>query len=317
MYARKNSITLACFLIVFWLVGFWWYRRETKELTKLKSEEKQLKHQLEEANSMLRTQKALEREYRFLKQKWENANKILIASDEPAFSYQYLNRLITENQLAFDFDFILDKKTQHGSFSAFSYTLQGEGAFDNVYKLIWYLTATPILYQIKSIYLTNVDPNGDRIKFSIQLQSYSMSKDWGLIDGKEVTPVFAQAIDLDYNSFKPLIYQPREIATSVSRPVERPLPKVRDENLLDIRKVTLEAAMADKILVKDHTGKMMTLSLGDKVKGGYLNRIDLNRSEAEFLMESSEGQNVLILGLGYLRDGGKVSSNVNGGIFLN
>jgi hypothetical protein len=301
MHAKKNSITLAIILIVFIVVGFLWYKYETNQLQKISKDEKSLNIQFQEFDSILSDQTELEFEYNFLKKKWNNAPKILISSEEPAFSYQFINKIKSEKDIAFDFDFNLTKKISKNNFSAYIYTLKGIGSFLDVYKLIWNLTITPILYNIRSIHFEKLDLNSDEVSFEIEVQSYSIDSKWSAEQKiAEDYEVPEQLHAMEYNSFKPLIARPKVIAASSSSLTK----KATTENLVNIRAITLQAVMTDKIFVKDKTGKIKTLTLGEQISGGYLSRIDTKNSEAEFLL----GDKAFILGLGYIRESGKVQS---------
>ena len=315
MYAKKNSITLAIFLIVFISVGIFMTKNGTKELLALKSEAVQLEHRYNQYASVASKVHELELRRHYLNYLWENAPKVLIAADEPAFSYLYFNKIISQRNMSLDFNFIMEDKVEKKMFTSYLYKLEGEGSFSDVYKLLFYLAETPILYQIQSFDFKNADPNSDLIQFVVKLQSFSMKKEWMIGNEGKMTEDFEvpnASFVLNHNTFKPLVrmVEARRPAPSRFRPRGRPVaPKKKEEpDLPDIRKSILQAAMADKILIKDQSNRILTLSLGDKVKGGYLSTIDLRRSEAEFLMANQE---VVTLGLGYVREGGKLRSSIS------
>jgi len=318
MYATKNSITLACFLVIFLTVGFIWSRKDKDELERLRSDMKRIESQYQENNRIVEKLDDLQVQYEYLQSEWNNAPKVLISADEPAFSYFFLNKIITEKRIAFDINFILSEQIKRKAFSSFLYTLDGQGSFADVYKLITYLIATPILYQIKSLRFNSADANSDDIKFSIKLESYSMRRDDKSSNAMKVIEDYdvpITPVNFSHNTFKPLLYQPKNVRSSSGPRISRTsTPRKRIEvKLPEIRKSTLQAAMADKILIKDQNGKISTISVGEKVKEGYLSKINLDRSEAEFIMRD---QNVLILGLGYVREGGKIRSDELDGKFI-
>jgi hypothetical protein len=311
MYAKKNSITLAIFLIIFLSIGIYMTRTGTKDLLSLSAESAQLEKRYNEFSSVASRLHELELERAFLTNSWQIAPKVLIAADEPAFSYLFLNKIITERNLSFDFNFILTDRLSRKMYTSFLYTLEGEGPFPDVFKLLWYLSETPILYQIKSFTFNNVDNKTDLIKFSIKLQSFSMNKDWMVGNEGRMTEDFDvpfNTANLSHNTFQPLIKQASEAKPGRSFAEDRPpvVKKEDDSNLPDIRKSTLQAAMTEKIVIQDQGNRILTLGLGDKVKGGYLSKIDLRKSEAEFLMKNQE---IVTLGLGYTREGGSLRSN--------
>ncbi len=310
MYAKKNSITLAIFLVVFLSFGFYLNRKGTKELLLLNAESIQLEQQFNQYASVASRLNELELEHFFLSEQWRTAPKVFIAADEPAFSYLFLNKIISERKLAFDFNFIQKDKIDQEMYTSYLYNLEGEGSYADVYKLLWYLSETPILYQIRSFDFSNAEPNSDLIKFSIHLQSFSMKEAWMIGNEGEMTEDFevpSSFVSLSHNTFHPLV---KQYTKKIQEPVRRPrnvAPKKADESHLpDIRKSTLQAAMTEKVLIKDQGNRILTLSLGDKVQGGYLSKVDLRKSEAEFLMKNQE---VVTIGLGYIREGGKLRSN--------
>ena len=298
---KNNLILIGSFIIIF-LLGFLWYQSVSKQLIILKHNEKILKNTFDENNKIISRLPGLEREYDFLKEKWETASKVLIQADEPAFSYNLINTIILEKNINFDFDFTLVNKTTTRTFSAFTYSLQGIGSYSDVFKLLWYLTKTPILYIIQSVNFESINPNQDQIQFKINLQSYSITPEWNLYDEKKEFDNFdipTSKVKFTYNSFKPLIRYPvKRVATT---------SKVRKKsNLIDVFQITLQAAMTDKIFIKRQNGKIVSLQKGDKVQSGYLSNIDLTKSEAVFLLKNNRK---IILGLGYIKNNGKISSN--------
>lgn len=59
--------------------------------------------------------------------------KKLLNAEEPAFSLSYINWLIQVHNLDLDFDFYLNDKNPQAEFTAFSYTLNGEGKYRDIF----------------------------------------------------------------------------------------------------------------------------------------------------------------------------------------
>ena len=169
--------------MVLMIIGIFLYTRSSKQLEEAKIKSEKLTHQLDGSLEVAKALSTVENKYRFLQQRWEQTPKKILATDEPSFSLYYLNWIVNNYNVALDFDFVLNNITDNGDISTFSFTLTGEGSYHDIYRLIWFLTENPLLYQIES--------------FALQQKSEILDVLIG--DGKLLPVSFSLNLALDHN----------------------------------------------------------------------------------------------------------------------
>lgn len=299
MYAKRNSLTILAILVLITTSGYFWYRSEAKDLERSTAKNKQLTVQLRGALEVVETLASVTGERDSLQTKWQNSPKKLLNAEEPAFSLAYINWLISEHQLDLDFDFYLNEKKARKEFTAFSYTLSGEGDYRNICALIWHMTRSPLLYQIKSVSYRRSEKEARLLNFSIMFEGYSMNKDWEV--NSELTMI-SQRLDWEaefgYDAFASL--RPIVEPVVVERAVAAPPPKPKEPpGLVDVENATLVGISSEKVYVRARDGKVVTLRVGDQVRRGRMARIDQPQNLAEFLLETEFGTRLVQLKLEY------------------
>lgn len=305
MYAKRNSLTILAVLLLLSTVGFFWYRSEAQELQRVSQKNQQLTQQLRGALEVSGTLKQIINERDSLQVRWEKAPKKILNTEEPAFSLSYINWLIREHGLDLDFDFYLNDKKTNNEYTAFSYTLNGEGDYRNICSLVWYMTQNPLLYHIKNVTFRRSDNDPERINFIVMFEGYSMKKEW------EVSREFALAsttfnwdAEFGRDAFRSLIplaavKDPdsgpvaKPAAAAAAKPVEPPKPK-EQPGLLDVETATLLAITNDRAYLRASNGKVITLKVGDAVRRGRLARVDPQHNQVEFTIETENGSSRLL-----------------------
>jgi Tfp pilus assembly protein PilO len=301
MYAKRNSLTILAVLLLLSGLGYLWYRHEAKKLTLTTAKNKQLSTQLRGSLEVAETLALISAERDQLQQRWQNAPKKLLNAEEPAFSLSYVNWLINQHNLDLDFDFYLNEKKASKEYTAFSYTLSGEGDYYNVCALIWYMTRSPLLYQIKSVDYRRNGQDSEKLKFTIMFQGFSMNKDWEV--NSELTMVsqplnWAMEFEYDaFNSLRPVVV-PEVKAPVVSAP-PKPVKPPEPPGLVDAETATLLSIAGGTAYVRARDGKVVPMRVGQQVKRGNLTRIDPQANTAEFTLESDNGPRVVRLKIEY------------------
>ncbi|MGH7494696.1 MAG: hypothetical protein ACREOO_20180, partial [bacterium] len=240
-----------------------------------------------------------------LQRRWLQAPKKLLNAEEPAFSLSYVNWLINQHGLDLDFDFFLNERKANKVYTAFSYTLSGEGDYYNVCSLVWYMTRSPLLYQIKSV---NYRRNGDdpkKLNFTIMFQGYSMNKDWEV--NSELTMMsqplnWSMEFEYDaFNSLMPAVIETKipmvttPLASKPAKPVKPPEPP----GLVDVETSTLLSLAGGTAYVRARDGKLVPMRVGQQVRRGSLTRVDPQTNTAEFTLEGENGPRVVRLKIEY------------------
>lgn len=301
MYAKRNSLTILLVLVLLSGLGYLWYRSASQELARVKAQNQSLTQNLRGDLEVAETLVYITMERDSLLKRWRNAPKKLLNAEEPAFSLSYINWLINQQALDLDFDFYLNEKKDFAEYTAFLYTLNGEGDYRNTCALVWHMTRSPLLYQIKSVTYRRSDNGNNLLNFVIQFEGYTVNKDWEV--QSEVAMASAPLdwfAEFEYDAFASMVTiapEPKPAlaitAPGPSRPAE-PRP-----DLFDIEGASLLAIVGDKAYVRARNGKVVTMSIGHEVKNGRLTRVDARANRVEFILESGGNSRIVPMKIEY------------------
>ncbi len=301
MYAKRNSFTILAVLLLLSGLGYFWYRHEAQKLTQTGMKSKQLTTQLRGALEVAETLVNVTAERDELRGRWQQAPKKLLNTEEPAFSLSYINWLINQHSLNLDFDFYLNERRARKEYTAFSYTLSGEGDYYNVCALVWYVTRSPLLYQIKSVNYRRNDNDPKMLNFTVMFEGYSMNKDWEVNSELTMTsPPLNWAAEFEYdafNSLRPVMAEIKTPVVSVSpmKPAKPPEPP----GLVEVESATLLSIAGGAAYVRSKDGKVTPMRVGQQVRRGSLTRIDAQNNVAEFTLETDGGTRTVRLKIEY------------------
>jgi len=304
MYAKRNSLTILAVLLLLSGLGYLWYRHEAQKLTQTTMKNQQLNKQLRGSLEVAETLLHVTAERDSLQQRWQRAPKKLLNAEEPAFSLSYINWLINQHNLNLDFDFYLNEKKAAKVYTAFSYTLSGEGDYYNVCALVWYMTRSPLLYQIKSVNYRRNQNDPKLLTFTIMFQGYTMNKNWEV--NSELTmasPQLNWMSEFEYDAFNSLRPATIEVKAPVTafaasvpaKPVKPPEPP----GLVDIETSTLLSIAGETAYVRARDGKVVPMRMGQQVRRGSLTRVDAQANAAEFTLEGENGPRTVRLKIEY------------------
>ncbi len=295
MFAKRNSITLAALWLILLIIGVFWYINDTRSLVAMMKDQVELSSVLKESQKEIKRLVTIEKKHSELNDRWLISEKKIISADEPAFSLSYINWIMSRNNLPIDFDFTLNSKRKEKSHTTFVYTLNGEGSYNNIMRLIWYLTYEPILYHINSISLRRTSKGQDFLIFSIKLRGYSVENELELDGYSELTPTLQTNIESHHDIFNPLVKpQPKIVKREV---VKRTLPPKKTGEV-DVEKATLKAITSNSIFIT-HGGGLKELKVGDAVYLGKLIGINQGTNEATFVITKFGRSQSITLALDY------------------
>jgi len=283
MFAKRNAFTLALIWIAILAAGLFWYFRDGGKLQEIKQKEKQLQTQLKESQQQVKRLTQVESVHDEINEKWSHSPKRIIAADEPSFTLSYLNWIMTSNNLDIFYDFVLNGKRENEDCTTFNYTLTGEGGYNDIYKMIWYLTYEPILYKIDALALNRA---ADLLKFTMKLQGFTVdSSGTELQDDLSGLQRLSQTngVARQRDVFEPLI-KPRPVVRSTPRPKSKPTLPPKQPGEIDVEKATLKAVTPNSIFISEGGSGLKELKIGDPVYLGRLVSINQQRNEAEFLI---------------------------------
>ncbi len=286
MYAKRNSLTILAVLVLLSGLGYLWYRSAAQELARVKAQNQSLTQNLRGALEVAETLVYVTAERDSLQRRWRSASKKLLNAEEPAFSLSYINWLINQHALDLDFDFYLNEKKTFPEYTAFSYTVNGEGDYRNICALVWYMTRSPLLYQIKSVTYRRSDNDSKLINFVIQFEGYTINKEWEVKSELVMTsPPLDWFAEFEYDAFASMAPAAVEIKSAVASVASAPSKPAESPDLMDIEGASLLAIVSDKAYVRARNGKVVTMSIGHPVKNGKLTRVDGRMNQVEFILE--------------------------------
>jgi len=297
MYAKRNSLTILAMLLLLSGVGFFWYRSEARELERVSSQNKDLNLRLRGSLEVAETLAKISAQRDTLQRRWGKAPKKILMTEEPAFSLSYINWLIRMHNLALDFDFYLNDKKANKEFTVFSYTLNGEGDYRNICTLVWHITQNPLLYRIKNVTLKRSENDPKLVNFIIMFEGYSMNKEWEVDSEVAMTALpFNWEAELGRDAFAslmPIERKPEPKVVVAAEPKTPPKPK-EPPGLFDPEGATLLAITNDKAYLRAGDGKVVSLRAGDQVRRGRMTRLDPQRNQVEFMIETESGGSRLL-----------------------
>ena len=192
--------------------------------------------------------------------------KRIVSAEEPAFTLSYINEIVSSNDLNINYDFVLNDQNSSGDYKKFTYTLAGEGSYEDINELIWRLAYQPVVYKINNISLNRNQDDSDKLKFNMRLQGFTFAGDSET--GMELTPpkmALAKLYEPQYNIFKPLLARKAE---KRRRRVKPRLP-AKLPGQIDVEKSKLKAVTPNSIFLSEGKG-LVELAVGDAVYLGKL-----------------------------------------------
>jgi hypothetical protein len=211
------------------------------------------------------------------KRRYDSRSKEIPAFDITSQTYAYMSKGIDEAGMTNDNEFVRFNMTFETSrdFGTFGYNVyqltDGEAAFENLYKFVYYLENGSRLYKIAWISLedremVNMETKETRkyLVFSMELHAYytRIQELNTSLAAKSLT--FTQS---PFDPFEPIILS----ALSGDAP----------EGELDTKQIDVRAILPGKAFVM-YRGELIVLHLGDKVWRGFVSRISPADSKIEF-----------------------------------
>jgi len=295
MFAKRNSITLAALWLILLIIGIFWYINDTRHLVAMMKGQVELSSALKESQKEIKRLVSIEKKHTELKDRWLSSEKKIISADEPAFSLSYINWIMSRNNLPIDFDFTLNSKDKAKNHTRFVYTLNGEGSYNNIMRLVWYLTYEPILYKINSISLSRTSKGQDFLKFNLRLQGYSVENEIELDGYSALTPTPQTEAISSYDAFNPLVKpKPKMVKREV---VKQTLPPKKPDEI-NVEQASLKAITNNSIFITDG-GDLKELKVGQAVYLGKLIGINQSTNEATFVITKFGQSQSITLALDY------------------
>jgi hypothetical protein len=262
-YILRNTIVLAVLLVLILVIGFYFRSGVLpKKIDKIEKEIKTIDVELQNTPDLINQYNTLSQQLIMTKQRWETRNKDIPPMDVTGQTYDYLNRTIDKSgELKLDMLYQGMQNLQNYGFN--TYNLKGETSFESLYRFIWYIENSRLLYKVRSLSLRGLELKDPKTQETTLLVTYEM-----------VLDAFFSSIPELYSSAGERKLVPTTLVSDPFEPlILRDLPPNTD-NLVEIERSDLKAVVPGKGFVVDQDNKMRTLSEGDEIYLGYVTKID-------------------------------------------
>ncbi len=276
----RNTIVLAVVFLVITGGGlFYWMYYQPKQLKAAQTEIQRIERELVDFPQTVNQVEELTNTLADTKRRYDSRSKEIPPFDITSQTYAYMSKGIDEAGFSSDNEFVRFNMTFAGTrnLGAYGYNIyqltEGEGAFENLYKFIYYLENGSRLYKINWINFETreaVDQNTKEtrkwIAFQMELHAY-------FTNIQELnTSLAAKALTYTqspFDPFNPLILQ----TVSTEAP----------ENEIDVKNVDVRAVLPGKAFIL-YRNELTVLHLGDKVWRGFVSRISPGESKVVFTL---------------------------------
>ena len=289
MFAKKNSLTIAVIWLILLCTGVIWYFSDTSTLKKIHKKIGTFEEKLADSQSKVKRLTEVETLHKEISAKWQNRPKRIITAEEPSSTISYLYKIISDHNLNIYYDFVLNDKKEVKKVTKFNFTIKGEGPYEDIYRMIWYLTYEPILYKINSLTLKKHDQNSDYLRFTMKLRGFSVASAPDSLEANSVSNFRLTNFNRttrQHDIFTPLITTTPKVVAKKT-PTVKPRPKLppRLPGQIDVEKASLKAVTSNSIFISQGKSGVKQLKVGDTVYLGKLVAIDQQKNQAIFVID--------------------------------
>ncbi|PIS27829.1 MAG: hypothetical protein COT43_08565 [Candidatus Marinimicrobia bacterium CG08_land_8_20_14_0_20_45_22] len=276
-YEIRNSLILAVFLVIMGLSGHFLINMKFgNDFTKIEQELKTKQDRLAQLQKSFSELNGYEKQLNQISDQLKYYPKTILPEQTIHQTYRYLEE-IDRYGTFFNFRFNLLGVKRKDNVSTASYELAGEGNFPKAMRFVRRMEYGSPLYKIESLSLK---------KKSSKLPTEKTSEADLEIVVRLNGIFFTQIKNPDLMALGPYAsFQPQEF--SVFDPF-KPLilnylpPNIG--NLINIENSRLIALTANVAFIQDQQGTVKQVKIGGEIYLGYLSKIDLDKGEAQFLM---------------------------------
>jgi len=275
----RNTLVLAVVFVIITGGGlFYWMYLQPKQLKSTLAEIQKIEKELVDVPQTVAEVQELTDKLADTKRRYDSRSKEIPAYDISSQTFAYMSKGIDEAGITNDNEVVRWNMTFEAArdFGQYGYNVyqltDGEAAFENLYKFVYYLENGSRLYKIAWINIddkemVNLETKATRkyLAFSMELHAYytRVQELNTSLAAKSLT--FTQA---PFDPFEPIILQ-----TLGDAP----------EGELDTKQMDIRAVLPGKAFVM-FKGELIVLHLGDKVWRGFVSRISPADSKIEFTL---------------------------------
>ncbi|MCF7858999.1 MAG: hypothetical protein K9N07_06695 [Candidatus Cloacimonetes bacterium] len=270
-YALRNTLILSVLLVLV-ITGFLLgnnssVKRVNLIRTNYENNLKQL-NELKAAHPDMQDQDIFLESLQELEERVKKESKFIPNRNNPTITYKYLLDICDRFDIKINFNFLYNRLSKIEDISYYTYTINGTAPTHSFYSFIYQIENQFMLYVIESIKIKEEiqeDKTSGFVNFTIVLNAYFDEKN---SETGEVP--FRKLVS------KNLVYDP-----FYSR-IHAPFPDERQRKFLDLYSASMIGLTPNKVFMKDNTGRIHILKIGDKVAYGSLGSINWDEQYAVF-----------------------------------
>lgn len=200
-----------------------------------------------------------------------NYNKILYPSNKPDDVFDFLNRVNQAGNYQISFDYIYSDSIPNNEYGILQSAIAGFGDYAALTDFVNRIEHSQLLNKVSELTIAPARQEDDlrMVNFSFNLESYYEKT--SLFDS--VGSVSAIVLDENISTYNPLY------------PLIQPSIEANFEGLSDVRSSRLIGMTGNRIFLRNQTGRIVSLKIGDRVYLGTLARIDLENNTATFNLD--------------------------------
>jgi hypothetical protein len=265
---RRNTLVLTALLIVLSGTAYSFYRNLHKKATELIDGNRTMQKKIEVLERQISNIDSLKFEYEVRKAMVAEQSKVILATDNPTITYEYMLRLLSWMKRSIIFNFAMSDKGKKDT-TWNEYVLSGRSNYRDVVELTKNLEHQRAVITIEELAIGSDNvANSDTVSFSLVFRTHFND------GGAEIESLKPKKMPSKsfYQLFRSRVY-------------DNPPPMEDDPTLVRTDLATLIGIADNRIFLRDHQGVIRILALRDKVMNGYLYSIDAKKSKAVFMLD--------------------------------
>jgi hypothetical protein len=266
----RNTIVLIALLLVLGGISFSFYRNLHKKSVALVTENEKTAKKIEVLERQISNIDSLKFEFEVRKAMVAEQSKVILATDNPTITYQYLLRMLSWMKRNTIFNFAMSDKGQKET-TWNEYVISGRSNYRDVVELAKNIEHQRAVLTIEEMAIGSDNvANSDSVSYSIVFRTHFNE---GGAEIESLKPKKMPGGNTFYQLFR-------------SRVNDTPvLDDEIDPTLVRIDQATLIGITDNRIFLRDSQGVIKILALRDKVAYGYLYAIDIKNSKAVFRID--------------------------------
>jgi len=263
---QRNTLVLSILLVLLLAVGISASRNYSKKSSEILAKNKDLRKKISALEYQISKIDSLRYQYEMQQELLAQQSKIIINSDSPTITYQYLLKLLKWMGRSIPFDFAMsEQKSQDTNWH--EYVISGRTGYNDLVHLTNNMEHQRAVLTIEELTIgADGVANSDTVSFSMIFRTHFQE---GGSEAENLTKKVVPAIYTGYNTFKSRIYETQP-------------PREYDPSLVAVDSAMLIAMTTNRIFVRDEQKVIRILAVGDKVRDGYLYSIDVPNGKAVF-----------------------------------